>query len=405
MRNHTTNTLNLNILFIFIVAPFAGYLIAKYLGKGFDTIMLPLLITGSLLILIFRKRISFSAPLVFLFLFAIYTMVSDSVLASKEYNFSYFVQNAIIASALVVFIIENTKFSDRYMKNAYNLSVIILFIAFVVAIIQAFVNNKFFLNPEDVIRMKLLPVWETRISSIYSWIDSSAMGHCFFPVLAIVLCQQLKNKSKYVVVFYIIGAMVAFFSKSRYIMINYILLLGLIPIYSKITFKSFARFVVIIFIAVAGFVYVADKFKIPLALIIENRILESKQENLAHSSAGTRLLAFDIFGKFFKENPVFGKGKLHEFEGKSRDYELVRALEGRSSQIHVGYLSLFYYYGLIGGFIFLGFLISMTAYLYKTAKIHHYWGPFFGFLQIILSNFTLVALNVFFMGYIICFMF
>ncbi len=405
MRNHTTNTINLNILFIFVIAPLVGFVSQKYLGKGFNTVVIPPLFVGAALLLIFRKYLSYSGPLIFLTGFLIYTMVSDAVLANKEYTMSYFIQNSIFGSVLAIFIIENTKYSDRYIKNAYILSAIILFIAFVVSLIQEFVDINFFLNPEDIKLMKFLPPWETRLSSIYSWIDTIAIGHCFFPVLAIVIGQQLKQKGKYIWIFYLIGAIVAFLSKSRFIMINLLILMILIPIYRKINFASFMKYLVIILIIVGGFVMVANQLKVPIGDIVEKRILESDKGGMVNGSAGTRLLAFEIFGKFFSENAVFGKGKLHDFVGKGKDFELVRALEGRSSQIHVGYLSLFYYYGLIGGLIFLGFLISMTSFLVKSAKIHHYWGPLFGFVQIILSNFTLVTLNVFFMGYILCFMF
>ena len=70
---------------------------------------------------------------------------------------------------------------------------------------------------------------------------------------------------------------------------------------------------------------------------------------MKEKSAGTRILAVYMFLEFFPENPIFGTGGVMKAD-------LVRAIRGRSSQIHVGILSLFYYYGLVGGFIYLFFL-------------------------------------------------
>ena len=165
------------------------------------------------------------------------------------------------------------------------------------------------------------------------------------------------------------------------------------------------RFIVMIIISVGAFLFLAKQLNFKVGDIVEKRILESDKGGLVHGDAGTRLLAFDVFGHLYVENAIFGKGKLHDFEGKGKDYELVRALQGKSSQIHVGYLSLLYYYGLVGGLLFVGFLVFMTVSLYQSAKIHQHWGPFFGFIQFLLTNATGVWLHIYFMGYILCFMF
>jgi hypothetical protein len=77
---------------------------------------------------------------------------------------------------------------------------------------------------------------------------------------------------------------------------------------------------------------------------------------------------------------------------------LLHALRGRSSQIHVGYLSLLYYYGLIGGLIYLAFLFSIAKETLRVAKRTFHWGPFFAILQFILTNLTGVVFDLFMMG-------
>ena len=227
---------------------------------------------------------------------------------------------------------------------------------------------------------------------------------CFFPVLAIVIAHKLKNNQKYVWVFFLIGAIVAFLSKSRFILLNFAVLFAIIPFYRKVDLKTMVRFILTIIVSIALLLVVAKQLNLKVNEIVEKRLLESDQGGMTHGAAGTRILAFEIFGKLFSENAVFGKGKLHDF-GNSKDYDLMRALQGRSSQIHVGFLSLLYYYGIVGGGLFLLFIGYSIYDMTSSAKIHHYWGPLFGFVQLVLTNMTSVILHVYLMGYILCFIF
>lgn len=402
----TTNSINLGVLSIFAVAPFVGYVSQTYLHKGFSTIAMPLLILAVSLMLFLRKQLVFTKPLIALFLFALYTIISDGLISHKEFNTSYFISNELLASVLVFFAIDNTRFDDQYMKYVFNISVVILFIAFIVSVIQQFKDITFFVSPSEVKSLKFLPPWETRLPSIYTWLGPLwILSHCFFPVLSVVIGHLLKHKSKYVWSLFVIGGLVAFFSKSRFILLNFLILFLLIPIYRKVEWKTIIRFFIIIGCSITVFLMLAKQLNFNIDNIIEKRILESDKGGMTKGAAGTRLLAFDIFGKLFVENPLFGKGKLHDFSSNSKDQELVRALAGRSSQIHVGYLSVLYYYGITGGLLFIAFLFVNAKALFHSSQIHHYWGPFFGFTQLILTNLTGVCLHVFIMGYILCFMF
>lgn len=406
MKNFTTNMINHGVLTIFVVAPFVGYLSQTFLHKQFSTLVMPLMILSIFLMLFLRKEIRYTKPLTVLFLYVIYTMISDKFIAFREFNTSYFMTNDILGSLLILFMIDNTYFKEEYINKIFIISIIILFIAFVVIIIQQFSNSTFFVSPPEILNLQIMPEWEKRLPSIYSWIGPLwILSHCFFPVLSVVIAQLLKNDNKYVWIFYFIGAFVAFFSKSRFIFINFLILFLLIPIYKKIEIKALLRYILIIGICIVSFIIVAKPLNFNLDNIIQKRILETDRGGMTKGAAGTRILAFDIFNKLYVENPLFGKGRLHDFTTTSKDQELVRALAGRSSQIHVGYLSLFYYYGFTGGVIFLTFLGLCIHRLYHNARIHHYWGPFFGFLQLLLSNLTNVSLHIFIMGYIVCFMF
>jgi hypothetical protein len=135
--------------------------------------------------------------------------------------------------------------------------------------------------------------------------------------------------------------------------------------------------------------------------IIKERILEKSRGGMLAGDAGTRIFAFKVFNKLYFKNPILGKGAIHVTNDTSKDYELVRALKGRSSQIHVGYLSLFYYYGLIGGIIYIIFLVSFTRNSYLIAKKTDYYGTLFAIIQFLLINWTGVVFNVFNMGIVL----
>ena len=121
--------------------------------------------------------------------------------------------------------------------------------------------------------------------------------------------------------------------------------------------------------------------------IVYERILEQNEGGMLHGSAGTRLLAFEIFGKVFPQHPLFGKGKFFR-AGGTNDIELQQLLGGRSYQIHVGYLSLLYYYGIIGGGFYLLFMISLAKKLYRDAKLTNMWAPFLCWLMYVVNNMT-----------------
>lgn len=357
------------------------------------------------LYLIFLNKMSFkiSRYVIFLALFVLYTTISDLFLVETSFNLKYIYSNLIIGSLLILIVIENTNISERFFKIIFYLNHVILFIAFIVILIQQFYDPVFFVNPDfhDVIESRSYS--NVRFPSIYSWIGSTnAVGLCFIPVLGLTIAHHLKNNMKGVFYLYSIGIVVAFLSKSRFIMLNYIILFSLIPIYKGFNIYASIKYAFLL-LAFLITIYGASKFVgLDTDRIINERILERNKGGMLKGTAGTRVLAFEVFTRLYFDNPIIGKGRLHGFgpEG-SRDYELVNLLRGRSSQIHVGYLSLFYYYGIIGGIIFLLFLYMFTKESYIKSKKTNTWGPFFSVIQLLLINLTGVILYIFFMGMVI----
>jgi hypothetical protein len=237
-----------------------------------------------------------------------------------------------------------------------------------------------------------------RLVSIFSWSeDRMAFGLSFLPILAIVTEVALKNKNKMFILFYFIGLIISFLNRSRITLIQFSLIFLLLPIYQGLKINTiikyiglFGLFVIILFFSLKG-------INVDVIQIVNERILEKSKGGIIQGSGGTRILAFKIFAETFPESPVFGKGKFFRKKGTD-DIELHRLLGGRSYQIHVGYLSLLYYYGIIGGIFYLAFLITLTAKFYKDAKHTLFWAPFIGWLMYIFNNLTDVYLFFDFMG-------
>ena len=122
------------------------------------------------------------------------------------------------------------------------------------------------------------------------------------------------------------------------------------------------------------------------------------EQRLLANSASTRLLAFEIFQKFFGRNPWFGSG-VH------LSNEVIVALAGRSSQIHVGYLAHLYSYGIIGSFLVFGFWLLIFIRFRRTALRTAYWGSVVGILVFLWANVTLVTYQIFTYGIMMSFLF
>jgi hypothetical protein len=122
------------------------------------------------------------------------------------------------------------------------------------------------------------------------------------------------------------------------------------------------------------------------------------QERLLDDSGGSRILAFEIFGRFFPDNPFFGTGQ-------HLTQEVLVALSGRSSQIHVGYLSHLYTYGIVGTLMAFIFWIMIAVHLWKIAKRTGFWGGYFGFMVFLWANVTMVFYWVFTFGLALCYLF
>jgi hypothetical protein len=355
----------------------------------------------------FKTKFSFPKYALFFALFAIYTVISDVQIAGQPITLKYLYSNEYLGCLFALFVIENYRnYNPKILNALHYVLIITIIVAVIVILVQQTFDESFFVSKERLKSESFRLDYDAfRLPSIFSWTSNLDIGLVFVPILSLVIGNILYKRGKSAPFFLLLGAIVVFLSRNRWIMLNYFLLFFMYLTYSKVSIKNYLKYVIVIVMTLVISLSFLNIANIPVGDIIDNRILEKSSGGLSAGSAGSRIVAVQVFAKLFPEHMVFGKGMLHRFEGESKDYELVRQLHDRSSQIHVGYLSLLYYYGILGGLLYLTFIVLIIRKLYRDAKITSQWGPFFGFLGFIFANLTLVSLAFFNAGLLLCLFF
>ncbi len=307
----------------------------------------------------------------------------------------FLINNREIATLLIILIIYNTNFSDKFIKNSILIVKITVIIAVVVSIVQVF-DQDFFSAYEyrDNEEMINLNIYQFRRTSIFSFADPNELGLSFLPLLSVLIGYLLYLKKRNYIVFLILGGLVAVLTNGRYIIIGFIILTFQILVFNKIKILGTLKYVFIAFISffilyqIILFLGYDIQSWINQRLFIEGSIKET-----------TRYKAFSTFAIFFPQNPYFGTGVHLTDEIKATSLAL------GSSQIHVGYLSHLVSYGIIGSLLLFGFWFLLAKELYKKAKQTNYWGSFFAFLIYFWAQATLVKFSIFFYGLIFALVF
>lgn len=387
-----------NVLPIFLaVFPLLGIVLFEGINLGVTRVLYLIVFVSFFGYLFKNHKIIFPSYAAFLFLFFIYAIFSDSLIMGAQVNILSFFINKFLLLLVFLVLIENIQMDAMSDRLVLNLIKIVSIIAAIVIVIQ--VKDPFFLvkevsDAEEVDVDNLL-----RFKSIYSYIGKMGILFVFVPSLGLVISDELKRNKNVSLLFWItIGSIVSFLSGTRVIMVNMVVLLGMVFIYKGASMFNILKYLGFLILAVISFVFVMNIAKIDYNRIITDRILTENDGGLVEGSAGTRLLAFELFPQFFMKSPIWGSGSEVSLDLKNK-------LNGRSSQLHVGYLSYLYYYGLIGGLLYFSFMFYYTKKMFYNAKIHKNWGPFFGWIGFPIANLTLNYMAPFEAGILLCVLF
>ncbi len=390
-----------------MISPFASYIVFGIMNIGYNRLYSLSTYVGVMLIIIYRNKnnpIIFPKYLGFYLLFLLYEYYSTFFILNREFKMMYLVSNPTIATFNLLFIVENLSINKKYYNYLFNLSKKILIIALLVIIIQQTYDSSFFVEPIAASLFTKGSVNEASLFSIYSWTSALGTGLSFVPILYFVIEDlDRKNKTKKVWLWLLFGMVFALLTKARWIMINTLMSFLLLIITKKGKFKLILKYLTILPIILMISFFTLNSIGVDVDGIVEERILESGTKDIRKKSAGTRLLAFTAFNKFFWKKPILGQGNFKYGmggTGKKQDYELEKFLAGRSSQLHVGYLSVLYMFGLVGGLFFVLFIFFFLKKMYLGAKMTGIWAPFLGILSFAIANLTLVTFNLMELGLI-----
>ncbi|MFC2149025.1 O-antigen ligase family protein, partial [Bacteroidota bacterium] len=342
--------------------------------------------------------------------FTFYTILSSIFVSNElieEGAFKYLYSNSFLLTFFAFVVIENTSFPPSWMKIAIKVLGFTLIIAAIVSVVQIFeplflVKGKSLIkglsferieeyyrnNPEEETGSISRFLSGYRLS-IYSYINGISVGIDTICILSLLIALKSQNWVK-TGVWVVAAALVSFLSSARWIMLNFLVVASQIIWISKNKLLNTFKYVLFGVMIIIFLVPIIEYSGMDIQKFIEERLLSK--------SAYTRILAFEIFSKVYLDNPIFGTGGVNT-------PKMERLISGRTSQIHVGYLKLFYYYGLVGGVIYLTFLASLLNRLWKMAQRSNYWGGFFAFLAFAIANLTLVELDLFYFGLLLALIF
>lgn len=374
---------------LFIYFLFVEVLFSKYIHHGSIKIPAYLIALGTFAVYVFASKI----------------FITDEVLDTGIIRYLY--RDPFLRSFCALFVLTNTSFDEKSLRYTIHFLFITLVVAALVSLRQVY-DPLFFhngilagnfssldqyqtfmesLGPDP--NYDITPLQEGYRYSIYSWISGISIGLDSMAIFSILMGIRYQSRIRQALIF-ISGGLVSFLSSSRWIMLNFFLILSqrLIgkpnPLF--FSFKLLIGTILGFFIMVQ----VASYFGMDVRQFVQNRLLDD--------SAGTRIYAFKVFGEVFYQQPIFGTG------GENTE-KMLMLIQGKTSQIHVGWLKILYFHGIVGAALFLSFVALLLHHLYVFAKVNRYWGGFFAVLAYALANWTLVEFSFFYHGLLLAVIF
>jgi hypothetical protein len=305
---------------------------------------------------------------------------------ANKFNFIFFLDDHVRA-CLFFIIIEYTIFDDEFINKLNKRVLIIVVISVIVSLIQS-KKPEFFFNTsadEDFVYIS-----ENRVFSIYSWLGLNS-GGVTFPFLISILINVYKSKKPIVLFSTLGGIVVAFLTKSRYVMISTLIVLSQFLIDKKISIAKIFISLTLFMFGIFIIVIIAQSTGYDINKVINERILE-KGNNMG--SAKTRVLSFEVFMKVFPDNPWFGVGPATR-------QNVIDLLMGEAVIIHIGFLGYLYYYGIVGCSIFYIAIFFILQNAWNVGRRDDFWAVFYGLAAFLLANFTFEYFNFSEMGIVI----
>ena len=314
--------------------------------------------------------------------YLIWALSQDFYIQGSFYKFLY--KNPVFISIFVFLLIENYDFERSFVLTIYKIFVGTVIISCLVSLIQAFYNPDFFmpLNNQNFYGEFETEFGKVRFVSIFGWVSQNDYGLSYLPIVSLVFASSLLHQNKINPLLLMLTVIYVILSGGRWIMMGYLIVFTQYFIFKKIKPITIIKYVTLF----AVFLFAAVKI-----LSVTGYDLSRLTERLESKSYESRYLAYDLFLKYFPDNPFFGTG-VHITRQIAND------IAGQSSQIHVGYLSHLLSYGVVGSFFLFGAWAALLIKLLRVAKVTRFYGAAAGFLTFLAANIALVDYSIYYYG-------
>jgi len=395
---------SLNRLFLYLLPlmPFVGYVNSKVTGVyvGYVIGFISVIITIAN-VMTSKSNLKLPKYLFVYLLFVIYSIFIQYYKSLVVSPIQFFGTNSIVFSFFLLFVIENTVYTEEYIKKYYRFLKITVLFAVLTAIIQLFISKEFFIDiyASGNTSFRFLYSDFGRIPNIQTY--SGGMGIFLLTFSSIVIFSYFNQKiylfreRKIIIVIYLaLVGFVIIVGQTRWIMVAYLIVLFQFVIYRKNIFSGFMTNLVYIFL-ISILIYGSLRlFDYDIDKLLQDRIIQSGK-TLEDNTGYSRIKAYTYFSEFFPDNPLLGTGETMSYKIKSAVH----------TQIHVGWLSAFLYFGLIGGFLFVFSFYLLGKDILKYAKAWNQYFVFFVFMVYVWANFTLVYIHFLEWGFLVALVF
>jgi hypothetical protein len=377
------------LLYWIALYPLVNMAINRITGEGYYVYMIPftiILVLGALVqSIVVNRRLRFPMYLVFFTMFTVYQLLWAAFLRAQDQSLgstsvsSQILRDGFVRAWLLLLLMENIEFTRKDFWRMIVMFAICFSFGAVVSIIQIGYDPSFMINLSGRSMRQLdSEAFTIRNPSIYFWGYGRQELGLSIPPLVAILTPFIRNRRSLLFLIIVSTAIMIGLNLARYSMLTYLIALMSLPLASQVKLKRFFSYTFFTILTI-GLVYLVIR-------IIGLNPYDFYQNRLLAESYRTRFLAFEVFSKFFRENMMFGTG------GTLMN-DVVQEISGMSSHIHVGWLSLLYYYGLVGGVIYITFIILLLRELYRIGVRSNYWGVFLALVTFIVANGTGTSLT------------
>ncbi len=381
------------LMYYFMLFPLLSYLSYEYLDTLITSITFVVLFVISVLFfslkLVKKSKLNIPIYLRFYILFFIYQTLADYIsgnVSGLGYA-RYIYTNYYLSMLLMMVIIENYSFDTKIIRDMTAAIKFILILGTIVSIIQIEFNEFWTLervtdNYEDRNLM-------FRCTSIFDYLGGGSIGVAVPSFLAILYSQSLMGR-KNNMFYYILCAIMVLLYKSRWVMISFLIALSQNLKFDKKFVINSVRYLTLAVIMIV--------ITLASSILLDIDTERYLTERLLSKSTDARVRSIEVFMIHFPKHALLGTGNVLTSEAK-------RDLAGRSNIIHVGFLSLFYYYGVVGGGLYCMYIITLLRKLKRESAISGFKALYFIFIMIVVANITLVKFHTFDFSIIMGFVF